>query len=537
MRSANTKLFDGVEMAQDQVSAAMGMEFMEHIALVAKWIDSALEAKTFDPPDVASAGDSIGIAAHAFVAALPVQLTTTGTLPAPLALATTYYVLVVDANFIQLEASVGGGVIDLTDAGTGTHTITPVVNAPAFEVGAVSLSADEIFIAGHAFLEDMEVQLTTTDTLPAGLSLATDYYVIVIDADRIKLEASLGGGAINITDQGTGTHTITPVSNVKVIENADVDATANDFTETAHEFVEGEPVQLTTSDTLPDPLALATTYYIKRTDANTFQLETTPGGGAIDITDQGTGDHTVTRFTAADDMEFAHPLADEIIIPAHVFVDEEVVRLTTTGTLPTGLSLATDYYIIFVDADSFQLEASVGGGVIDITADGSGTHTITRTTAADNMEDVAPVAEQINIPAHGFIAELIVQLTTGTTLPAGLSGGTDYWVIVDDANTIRLASSRANARTGTAVNITNGGTGTHTATPTALSATLKLQYAAAKEPVEADWVDSGLSIAIDNDPLIAALAASDVGYRHVRMNIATAGGSGSLTVDINAKGF
>lgn len=56
------------------------------------------------------------------------------------------------------------------------------------------------------------VQLTTTTTLPAGLSLATDYYVIKVTDLTIKLATTyanaVAGTAIDITSAGTGTHTI-----------------------------------------------------------------------------------------------------------------------------------------------------------------------------------------------------------------------------------------------------------------------------------------------------------------------------------------
>ena len=56
------------------------------------------------------------------------------------------------------------------------------------------------------------VQLTTTTTLPGGLSLATDYYVIKVTDTTIKLATSyanaVAGTAVNITDTGTGVHTI-----------------------------------------------------------------------------------------------------------------------------------------------------------------------------------------------------------------------------------------------------------------------------------------------------------------------------------------
>ena len=56
------------------------------------------------------------------------------------------------------------------------------------------------------------VQLTTTTTLPGGLSLATDYYVIKVTDTTCKFATSyanaVAGTAVNITDAGTGTHTI-----------------------------------------------------------------------------------------------------------------------------------------------------------------------------------------------------------------------------------------------------------------------------------------------------------------------------------------
>lgn len=54
------------------------------------------------------------------------------------------------------------------------------------------------------------------------------------------------------------------------------------------------------------------------------------------------------------------------------------------------------------------------------------------------------------------------QLTTTTTLPAGLSLATNYYIIKVTDLTIKFASSYANAVAGTAIDITSAGTGTHT---------------------------------------------------------------------------
>lgn len=55
-----------------------------------------------------------------------------------------------------------------------------------------------------------------------------------------------------------------------------------------------------------------------------------------------------------------------------------------------------------------------------------------------------------------------VQVSTTTTLPAGLAAATDYYVIKVTDTTIKLATSYANAVAGTQINITDAGTGTHT---------------------------------------------------------------------------
>lgn len=58
-----------------------------------------------------------------------------------------------------------------------------------------------------------------------------------------------------------------------------------------------------------------------------------------------------------------------------------------------------------------------------------------------------------------------VRLTTTTTLPGGLATATTYYVIANASRRVfKLASSLANARAGTAINITSAGTGTHTVT-------------------------------------------------------------------------
>jgi hypothetical protein len=73
-------------------------------------------------------------------------------------------------------------------------------------------------------------------------------------------------------------------------------------------------------------------------------------------------------------------------------------------------------------------------------------------------------AETITSSTHGLkTGDGPIRLTnSGGALPAGYAADTDYYVIYVDADTIKLATTRANAYAGTAVAITGDGTGTHT---------------------------------------------------------------------------
>lgn len=119
---------------------------------------------------------------------------------------------------------------------------------------------------------------------------------------------------------------------------------------------------------------------------------------------------------------------------------------------------------------------SQGVGVVNVAraSNYSVVSTVTVTTATAGTFTCA-VTDICTKATHGYTTGLKVALTTDNTLPAGLSPG-DYYVIYLTANTFSLASSSALAQAGTAIDITDTGTGTHTITPYALAgASLKLQ--------------------------------------------------------------
>ena len=68
-------------------------------------------------------------------------------------------------------------------------------------------STEYITSAGHGLSDGDLVKFSTTNTLPAGLSVNTAYFVINKTTDTFQVSLTSGGTAVDITDTGTGTHT------------------------------------------------------------------------------------------------------------------------------------------------------------------------------------------------------------------------------------------------------------------------------------------------------------------------------------------
>lgn len=73
-------------------------------------------------------------------------------------------------------------------------------------------TSTEVITVTHTFVTGDQVVIRTSGTIPAGLTANTIYYVIRVSGTTLKLATSsanaLAGTAINITSQGSGTHSI-----------------------------------------------------------------------------------------------------------------------------------------------------------------------------------------------------------------------------------------------------------------------------------------------------------------------------------------
>lgn len=83
--------------------------------------------------------------------------------------------------------------------------------------GAFSCATTDICTkAAHNFTTGLKVQVSTSSSLPTGLSTSTDYFVIPVNSGSFELASSLAnanlGTQIDITGTGVGTQTITPTA-------------------------------------------------------------------------------------------------------------------------------------------------------------------------------------------------------------------------------------------------------------------------------------------------------------------------------------
>lgn len=179
-----------------------------------------------------------------------------------------------------------------------------------------------------------------------------------------------------------------------------------------------------------------------------------------------------------------------------------MLRSTKVETITfTNVITTSNSDVINVDrAERFSIQA-----VIDV-----------NTPAAKSFAeaDVNVTDNTITETAHGYVTGLKGQFTTTTLLPSGLSLATDYFVIKVDADTYKVATSLVNALAGTAVDMTDDGTGTHTFTPTSIAgATVTLQKS--NDNSNFDAVAAGTSISADGN---VWFEISNPSYKYARLS-------------------
>lgn len=145
----------------------------------------------------------------------------------------------------------------------------------------------------------------------------------------------------------------------------------------------------------------------------------------------------------------------------HGFYTGLKVRLTTLSALPSPLAVDTDYWVIKVDDNKFKIASTfanaVGGTEIDLTSTGASVMNVIPQIpgALINVlfSGIDFAANSFKKNSHGFTSGLEVTVKASGLFPVGLDSETTYFVTNETENSFQLATSVANAASGTSIDL------------------------------------------------------------------------------------
>lgn len=230
--------------------------------------------------------------------------------------------------------------------------------------------------------DGMKVRVTSAGSLPSGLAIDTDYWIIIEDATHFQLAASysdaIAGTAIDLTDTGSGTITfylqgqqLNP--RAEVVFASSIDFGSDQFTLVDHGLEHGLRVRVSTNATpLPSPLDFVTDYFVIRIDADNFKLATSPAnvdaGTAVDLIDVS-GDWKAEPFKLSELLTFSQTsIGNATLSSSSGVVKAASMSLAGDGTDSTTMftdgssryRLYTDFSI-YTDGEENFNEISSGG--------------------------------------------------------------------------------------------------------------------------------------------------------------------------------
>ena len=320
-----------------------------------------------------------------------------GSLPTGLLEGVQYFAQLVSGTTIQFANVIDGAPITTSSAGSGTFSlyvnngITADVLNQTFQVTLVDVDNYTITASATATSYDVGNGGSTVNAqyqVPVGYEIAqplsgwgagtwgsgtwgigTPSYINL----RLWYQNNFGqnliygyrGSPLYYWDAQSGVTNLPVTATLNSRTVSSVDTGTEYLTASTTTLFNGDPVKFTSTGSLPSGLVAGTTYYVINKDgagAGTLQVSATFGGTAVNLTTTGSG--TITLYG---------PTSFNV---AGSFVDDTAIQFTSTGTLPTGMTIGTVYYVYDSTGADFLLTTSIGGFPIVCTAAGTGTYYI-----------------------------------------------------------------------------------------------------------------------------------------------------------------
>ena len=409
------------------------------------------------------------------------------------------------------------------DAKTFDPNVTgrTILGMPGILPGDVDVTGDTLTIPNHGFAQGQAVVYTpylANVSIPGlsagfvvpgaqsdsigGLEKGKTYYVIVVDANHIKLakEPALDLDASG-TD-GTATQTLNVVK-AKTFDIDAIDANADTIRIAAHGFISGDVVTYAagTGNVAIAGLTNGASYTVERVDDLSFRLK--DGNGAVVQVSQGLALGTQTFTRSSDNVKATLTLArvdaaaDRIYLQGHGFAIGTSIEVTygsiaEEGANPIG-GLANDhkYNLVAIDANSFELRDQATGLRVDLNnpaaaashglayigsvksfnpttaVDGSldtialdatdlksgdaviygvDANKSTTLSRAFDLNSIDTAADTIRAATHGFNTgdRVVYDAGTGNVAITGLTSGMTYTIVKVSADLFQLTDANGN---------------------------------------------------------------------------------------------
>ena len=249
-----------------------------------------------------------------------------------------------------------------------------------------------------------------------GFISGTIYYITELTAyNKFKVSTSPGGASPTLTN-GTGL----TIKGVKT-----------------HKLQESYTIDFFSTGSLPAPLNGDFTYFVLANNLTEteFSISGIKGGTEIELTSVGTGtssyniagltltnlreNYNYVDLTVNEPGEYVSgsqaPCTINIASPAtitrnsHGFVAGDVIRFSTAGTLPTGITALNRYFVLSAGLalNSFRVSLQPGGTAVDTTGTQAGIHTVGKVTGRVGDTSFAVVSlgtqEVSRIPGSKFM--------------------------------------------------------------------------------------------------------------------------------------
>jgi hypothetical protein len=277
-------------------------------------------------------------------------------------------------------------------ASTATPTIFKVlVTVTTIATNLCTTNQNHKLLVGDQFIP--------TSTANGFISGTVYYITAVPEYNQFRVSLSPGGASPTLSN-GSGL-TIKGVKSHKLQENYTID--------------------LFSTGTLPAPLNGNLTYYVLADNLSEteFSISDIRGGTEVSITNAGSGIHryNIAGLTLTNlrenynyiDLTISNPgeylsgsaatctisIASPAVITrnSHGFVAGDVIKFTTTGSLPTGISTLTRYFVLStgLGLNSFRISTEPEGTAVVTTGTQSGTQTVGKVTGGVGDTTVAVV--------------------------------------------------------------------------------------------------------------------------------------------------